>query len=462
MIKIALATTIKGLDKALRSIKKYQIVSSVTNMIELQNIMINTSDSFDLLIVSEKIDGTGSVSQIIQDIKKENPSLRIIYISSGNLQSEYYIEQYYELIKSGIYDIYYGNGLSLDKLINMIDNPKDKTDCQEISEAKEILKSRDEMVQIEEDPLLIADNDAKRDNVYLVTSVKPGTGKSFVSSNLACTLAKYGKTKVNGEKPRVLLVEGDLQTLSVSTLFGIKNDEFNLNKALDKINLFMSSHTLDDWYSEKGNDIKHFIDKCCIQTSQISNLYVMESHDFGFDEIYNIEPSDYYYLIDYLSSCFDLVVIDANSSLQHKTTDPLFQLSKYIYFVLTTDYNNVRLNIKSKNAIEELGVEDKTRYVLNKALSNVQQKEFAATFDYTDEEILNGKFQINYKIPLVDISMMYNSTYHHIPITLNSEFSTLLARIKFINIAKDIYPLENIDAIFKEINDLKKFVGKKK
>lgn len=48
----------------------------------------------------------------------------------------------------------------------------------------------------------------------LITSTSPKEGKSFISANLACTLALGGTRKI-------LLVEGDLRCPSLSTVFGI-------------------------------------------------------------------------------------------------------------------------------------------------------------------------------------------------------------------------------------------------
>ena len=75
--------------------------------------------------------------------------------------------------------------------------------------------------------------------------MKPGTGKSFVSSNLAVTLAKYA-TPVDNRAPKVLLLEGDLQTLSVYTLFGVKDEDFNLKAALKEVTAFIENHSANE------------------------------------------------------------------------------------------------------------------------------------------------------------------------------------------------------------------------
>lgn len=466
-MKLVIATKVQGLSNALKSRDTYDIVDVVEDSGILVNYFTNNND-VDTLLVTEKIDGRGSITDILIKIKSENPLLRIVYLSNARLDSEYYIEQLFNLVKNNIFDIYYGTSIDLTEICNLINHPRTREDCKEIIKAKEEIERNrlpqsyitDEIKQ-EVSKSYEAVQGSVCDNVYLVSSVKPGTGKSFVASNLACTLANNSKRNPDGRKPRILLLEGDLQTLSVSTIFGIKDDARNLTVALENIHNYLGRHSLDEWYSGMSGQVKNAINECCIKVEGIEGLYVLEGHDFSFNDMSRITPSDYYYLVEYLSSCFDIVIVDANSSLQHKTTDPLLQLSRRIYLVLTTDYDNITLNLRYRDALNKLGVLHKTKYILNKTIIGEDKKKFLDDFKFTDEDILSNKINIDYKIPFVDIAVIYNSTYEHNPIVLDKTFATLIARIKFLEIAKDIHPLENIDSYFKEIEDLKRFVNKK-
>jgi succinoglycan biosynthesis transport protein ExoP len=58
-------------------------------------------------------------------------------------------------------------------------------------------------------------NESKNSKVILVTSTRPGEGKSFVTSNLALTFAEHGE--------RTILIDCDLRKPNVHNLFGIAN-----------------------------------------------------------------------------------------------------------------------------------------------------------------------------------------------------------------------------------------------
>lgn len=461
-MRLLIATTVKGLATALKLKGTYDVAGVIEDSSLLINYFNNNND-VDTLLVTEKIDGRGSIIDILVRLKIENPLVRIIYLSSSGLDSEYHIDQLYQLVKNNIFDIYYGSSVDLTKLCDLLDHPRTRDDCEAIIKAKEETEERIANVKENERKTEVQplSRDSACENVYLVSSVKPGTGKSFVASNLACTLALNSKRKVNGHKPRVLLLEGDLQTLSVSTIFGIRNNDYNLTVALDKIHRYMEIHSLDEWYSDNAISVKDVIDRCCVNVKGIEGLYVLEGHDFSFKDISKVDPSDYYYLVEYLSTRFDVVIVDANSSLQHKTTDPLLQLSRRIYLVLTTDFNNIKLNLRYREALNKLGVLHKTKYVLNKAMVGEEKKKFLGDFRFTDEDILSGNIQVDHEIPLIDIAVIYNSTYKHEPIALDETFATLIARIRFLKMAKEIYPLEGIESYFKEVEELRKFAGKK-
>jgi len=447
-MKLIIASNIKNLAKEL---KEYNIVATVNNSTDLLALFNTGKAPCDVLLVSEKFNVRGSLIDVLINLHMEYPEVRIIYLANGNLNNTFNVNQFYALVDKGIYDIYYGEHIKKADIINMIEHPRTRVDCADIINAKERLSDGD----IQETAIM--NEDVAHSNVYTVTSVKPGTGKSFVSSNLAITIAKYGK-----DSPKVLLLEGDLQTLSVATLFGIKNDTYNLKTALGKLDNYLANHSIDDWYDD-ASEIKEFIDNCCLKTG-IGDLYILEGHDFGLDNVSNTASDTYYYLVDYLSTRFDYVIVDANSSFQHPTTDPLFQISNILYFVFTTDYANIRLNARYQEELERLGVISKVKYVLNKSLNGDAKNNFAATFQYDDDSIITryaSKLRIDYDVPLMDMAVILNATFRQQPIATDETFKTLSARIAFIKIARDILPLENVDKITGEVEALEKQNKKK-
>lgn len=455
MQRLIVASSIKGLAETIAK-EGYDVVQSVDTTNDLQRLFGSSEALANTLLVTEKIEQQGSLVNILLDIHEHFPEVRIIFLATGTLENRYTVNQLHMLCSHGIYDLFYEGRITREKIHHLLDNPKESSDCIAIEEKFKEFKD------IAPTPIATVIKESIKDetiknNIVAVTSVKPGTGKSFVSSNLAVTLAKYGK-KDDGSKPKVLLLEGDLQTLSVYTLFGIKDEKYNLRAALRMIDTYMEYHSVDEWFNG-AEDIKEFIRHCCLRTS-IDNLYILEGHDFDVNETSSCDGASYYYLTMYLATLYDQIVIDSNSSLQHATTDPILQLSKTLYFVFTTDFNNLKLNVRYQDELANLGVKDKVKYVLNKALFGEQKLNY--TFEYDDKEIVGNKLRIDYEIPLVDMAVILNSTYKHEMLAMDNTPKTLFVREKFIRLANDVMPLGDIDEFVNEIEILKKKLKFKK
>lgn len=450
-MKIIVASNIENFANAIEN-KGYNVVEKVRSTNELQKLFASTESVGDVLLVTEKIEINGSLVAVLLDIHRHFPKVRIIFLATGDLSNRFTVNQLNTLAENGIYDLFYEGSVTIDKVSELIQRPKLMVDCNEIFEAyKKMMQdtslsaSTIEKARIEESTI--------KENVIAVTSAKPGTGKSFISSNLAVTLAKYGKLE-NGQKPKILLLEGDIQTLNVTRTFNIRDEEYNLKTALRKIDDFMEKHdyNVDEWF-EHAEDEKSFIRRCCLRTS-IDNLFVLEGHDFDLDDNLNCDGSSFYYLAEYLSSQFDEVVIDSNSSLQHPTTDPIIQLSKNLYFVFTTDFDNIKLNIRFQEEISKLGIEEKVKYILNRALVGEQKKDF--DFKFSDEEIIGEKIKSYFKVPNIDTAIMNNIAYRGYPITMDDRELAVAVKVSFLQIANDIMPLYYPEDLDRQIKEMKK------
>lgn len=220
-MKIIVASSIPNFAEAISDMG-YTVVSSVTSTNELQRLFGSTEAVGDVLIATERIEIDTPLIYVLKDIHEHFPGVRIIYLTNGDLENKFTVNQLYTLADMGIYDLFYSGKITSSMIKELIENPRLKIDCAPIYEAYKKMDNSATAIMVTEDGRSISE-ETIRDNVFAVTSVKPGTGKSFVSSNLAVTIARYGK-KEDGQKPKVLLLEGDLQTLSVTTLFGIKDD----------------------------------------------------------------------------------------------------------------------------------------------------------------------------------------------------------------------------------------------
>ena len=459
-MKLIVATDIKNLVEVMKK-KGFNIVCDTNSFSELQRIFSSSEAIGDTLLITENIKADTSIINGLIKIHSDFPDLRIIFLASETLTDPYTVNRLYTLASHGIYDLYFNKTVDVNIINDLLNNPKTKADCGPIFIAyqKNVIPEPEAKKVLEPESTIVLDR-TKIDNVVAVTSVKPGTGKSYVSSNLAVTLAKYGKIINEDREPKILLLEGDLQTLSVSTLFGIKDSEFNLKEVLIKIQKFMdeNNHSEKRWY-EGASDIKQFARRCCLRTN-IDNLFILEGHDFDITDLCMVSGEAFFYLIRYLATQFDQIVIDSNSSLQHPTTDPILQCSKTLYFVYTTDFNNIKLNIRYAEELANMGVSNKIKHVLNKVLVGEQKDSY--TFKYSDDEIIGGKIKTDFEIPLVDMAVILNSTYKHVQLCLDNTFKTIPTRIAFLQLANSVMPLRAPVDLEVQIEDLKKQYKKKK
>lgn len=458
-MKMIVASKLDQLTEKLRK-EGINVVCSTDSFSELQRIFGSSEAVGDTLLISEKINQEGSIIKGIVEIHDNFPEVRIIFLASGTLDDPFTVNRLHVLASHGIYDLYYGGTVSIEGIVNLIRNPKTKAECQDIFITYAKNKVPDAVAKGEDQtPTSIILDRTIKNNVVAITSVKPGTGKSIIASNLAVTLAKYGKIQGENRAPKILLLEGDLQTLSVSTFFGVRDDEYNLKNALLQIQEYLERNNYDfKRWSEGASDVKDFLKLCCRRTS-VENLFVLEGHDFNITEVCEVNPASFFYLVNYLATQFDEIIIDCNSSLQHPTTDPILQISKNLYFVYTTEFNNLKLNLRYMEDLKSLGVADKVKYVLNKALVGEQKDSYS--FEYTDKDLVQGRINIDYEIPLVDMAVIFNSIYKHTQLASDNTFKTLPVRIAFLELANSVMPLKAPEDMEQQIQELEKQFKKK-
>lgn len=320
-----------------------------------------------------------------------------------------------------------------------------------------------DLAQLLEQRILVEDGHEKTEelsltipnNIFVVNSAKAGSGKSFVSTNLAAILAENGRRK-DGERPTVLLVEGDLQTLSVGTLLGVNDTQHNLKEALIRIRQIVDGDGNVIGTKEQQESVQRFIEDCCLMvTEDIPNWATVVSSTFSLTEREEVSPYHYFYLINVLANLFDIVIVDSNSALEHKTTGPVLQAAREIMMVVTSDYDGVRIANKARDELATIGVDDKVVYVLNKKVTKAQQARSSEKSTFKVEEYFDMK-KIAAQIPYIDQIVQYNCIYDHRPLVLTKNKSTLIARIQFTMLAGRIWPMDNTKSLSREVETLKK------
>jgi MinD-like ATPase involved in chromosome partitioning or flagellar assembly len=386
----------------------------------------------DILLVTDAVaSNTGiTTQQMLLRIHEEFPDIRIVFFP-GDIEDKKNVQKLAvlgALVTSSIYNIFPGGTMSSLKILEALNVEKTLDDVRQYREYYQ-----------NENPV-----DAFKGyrNVIVCTSVKPGTGKSTLAVNLAVAIAKYGQMKRNGRPPRVAIVEGDLTSLSVGTLLRVENPQYNLKEALHQISKVIDDTGCLSGTDEQLEEVKSYVRRCFVKYGPVPNLYAMVSSNISLTDLNEINPYQYYYLIQCIVGAFDVVVVDANSSLEHQSTGPLFDLASRCYFVVNMDYNDIQNNIRYRDELVGLGISKKIRYIMNKYVSPENQSEYLEDLGYDMSILENPNIHIDKMIPMIDSTVMLNRGFKGKPIVLDNSEDLIDAKQAFLDIANENWKID--------------------
>ena len=447
-----MATGIKELDESVSQIDNCEVIGITESRPDLY-IDIGKYKP-QIVLVSDLLKGDESLTGMLQVLKREFHYTRFIYLAGQlNPRDQERIDELGKLVLNGIYDICITKGLNLELLENLIKNPKTESAVSYL--AKNILNNTEVVGNIDMpiSGLVQAKNIGQGtiDNVYVFTSVKPGTGKSFLSVNTACAIAKYGIENGKGERPKVALIEADLQTLSIGTILNIKEDKKkNMRVAMEAISAIFDKGNL------VGDDnsiflVNKLIKDCMVPYEGLDNLFVLAGSTLTPEEIdsLKITPEYYIYLLELLKKEYDVVIIDTNSSMFHITTYPLLQKAAKCFYILNLDINNVRNNLRYLGVLNKLNLTSKINWILNENIENNKSFKDQGTdmeeLYFTSDE-LEKKYRMNViaKIPAISKTVFLNRIYSGTPLVLDDDSIsyTLTAKKALLDLANIVWIIE--------------------
>lgn len=464
MNKILLATGHESIDNATRKLQDYEFVGSI----EYKKDLLEACSYYkpDIVLVSDFLTGKESLLEEMVMVRQNHPQIRIVYVTKTlDMKNKERVNQLGMLVLSGIYDILTESKLSIQLIKNLLDNPRKKENVDYLLRNIRSTQADDvDEIQIEtpdEEEVYDVEKYGYK-NVYLVSSIKPGTGKSFASTNLATTIAKYGKKK-DGKAPKVGLIEADLQNLSVGTLLQIEDDKHNLKTVMEKIATIMTSdgRLIED--ASKIEEVNRYIKSCFKSYYHCKNLEALVGSQLTMEEIEDIKPYHYIYLIEAIVDEYDVIIIDTNSSLAHVTTYPLLRLSNTAYYIINLDFNNVRNNARYKETLRDLEVLDRVKYILNEDIEDngLPNDNEGEKLIFTSEHLSQSGFDVDVKIPLLPKNIFLNRLYEGTPVVLDNKPNTLKARLEFAKMANQIWEMENLPFLEQEYNSIDKKKEKK-
>ena len=453
---ILVASGQRVIDETIKKFDGYDVVSSV----EYKNEIYEACEYFhpNILLVGEGLAGHESLMGILLQTVKDFPNMRIIYLVGYiDLRDEAKVNYLGILVMAGIYDIIHEKKITVQMLRNILDNPKTPEQMSYLTKRVKDVTTKGSKENVIEFEIPEENKEEEEDiykNLYVVSSIKPGTGKSFLSTNIATAIATYGIKTKDGRKPRVALIEADLQNLSVGTLLQIEDEKKNLKTVMDKIGTVISQDGTFVGTLQQTEDVNKFIKDCFSPYYRAKNLEALVGSHLTFNQMEDIKPFYYIYLIDSIVNDYDVIIIDSNSSLTHITTYPLLHMAKNCYYVLNLDFNNVRNNARYKETLDEIGISHKVKYVLNEdiinkdesgQMSGAELEELIFTADHLDD----SAFKLEARIPMLPKTVFLNRLYEGTPVVLDDKKYTLKARYEIMKVANQIWPIEN----FKEIEE---------
>lgn len=464
---VLVATGLAAMDRAISNFEGYEVIANVEGKEEL--IEACNYCKPDILIVSDNLPGKISLMQLcLQIIANKESNIRIVYITSYlDMRDETRVNSLGMLVMAGIYDIIHEQKITPEMIKRCLDNPKTEEFMSYLTKKikhEGVRKTTGVVFVPEENDTEELDSDIY-ENMHVVSSIKPGTGKSFLSTNLAAAVAAFGVNTKSGKRPRVAIIEADLQNLSVGTLLQIEDDKHNLKSAMDRIRTIISPDGELKGTSQEIEEVNEYVRSCFKSYYKIKNLEALVGSQLTFQEIEDIKGEYYTYLLETIVNDYDVVIIDSNSSLTHVNTFPILHMAKYCYYVLNLDFNNVRNNVRYKTILAEMGIADKIRYVLNEDIVK-DTNHLAAGEEYEDlifssEHLNDSKFKLEAKIPEIPKTVFLNRLYEGTPIVLDDKNYTLKARYEILKVANQIWPIQNFDKISADM-EKRENEGKKK
>ncbi|WP_105993036.1 polysaccharide biosynthesis tyrosine autokinase [Staphylococcus simulans] len=192
-----------------------------------------------------------------------------------------------------------------------------------------------------------ANDDVK---TLVITSEKPGVGKSLISANIAITYAQAGF--------KTLLIDGDMRKPTQHFLFNSAN--------LDGLsNLIIN---------------KSYFDKA-INKTEVENLDLLTSGPIPPNPSELIGSSEFQNQLKELKELYDFIIIDT-PPVNTVTDAQLFsEISGYAALVVNVKNNDKKAILKSKELIENTGAK-----VLGVVLNKTDQDKNSSYYAYYGEE----------------------------------------------------------------------------
>lgn len=363
---------------------------------------LEKNNKIDLIIISQLLPGNIGFKDLINKIKIINNNIEIIAIlENKNNEFKDFLKQ------KNINSIFYNNEITIDELINVIEekdkNKKEMEINKEIKLLKEIILENNKKIEqnkkekkinkilsiLKEEKIKIIKNSKinnikkfknktnKTQNKIISVVGIPGVGKSIF-------ISLFSK---NIKHKKILIIDFDIYNKSLDLIFGY-NTKVQQEKAIIKIN---------------------------------NNIDLLSKIEIFFKERY-IEKNKIKNILDSFSKKYDLIIIDNTSEYSCEHTKEILKNSDSIIFL--SDANLIELN-KTKKLLEKYI----NKWKIEKERINVVFNKI--NINSINNKILNNLFSDFNILGKINFSNKYN-------LIINNNLKILNKKInkEYINIIK--------------------------
>ncbi len=404
-MKILTALQDPKTNEILKEKTKHNIIETDIQYQEGIIEVLEKNNKIDLIIISELLPGNIGFKDLINKIKTINNDIEIIVILENK---NYKLKEF--LMQKNIKSIFYNNEITIDELINVIE---EKNKAKKEIEINNEIKLLREIIM--ENNKKIEQNKKDKKISKIINILKKQKNKIIKNKKISNLKIIKNKTNKNSKvKNKIISVVG---TPGVGKSIFISLFSKNVkNKKILIIDFDIYNKSLDLIF---GYNTKNQKEKSIIKVN--NNIELLSKIEIFFKENY-IEKNKIRNILNSFSKKYDLIIIDNTSEYSCEYTKEILKNSDSIIFL--SDANLIELN--------------KTKKLLEKYINKwkIEKEKFNVVFNKINinsinNKILNNLFSDFNILGKINFSNKYN-------LIINNNLKILNKKInkEYINIIK--------------------------
>ena len=404
-MKILTALQNPKTNEILKEKTKYNIIETDIQYQEGIIEVLEKNNKIDLIIISELLPGNIGFKDLINKIKTINNDIEIIVILENK---NYKLKEF--LMQKNIKSVFYNNEITIDELINVIEE-KNKAKIEiEINNEIKLLREI-----IMENNKKIEQNKKDKKKSKIINILKKQKNKIIKNEKISNLKIIKNKTNKNSKvKNKIISVVG---TPGVGKSIFISLFSKNVkNKKILIIDFDIYNKSLDLIF---GYNTKNQKEKSIIKVN--NNIELLSKIEIFFKEIY-IEKNKIRNILNSFSKKYDLIIIDNTSEYSCEYTKEILKNSDSIIFL--SDANLIELN--------------KTKKLLEKYINKwkIEKEKFNVVFNKININSINNKILNNLFSDFNILGKINFSNKYNLIINNNLKMLNKNINKEYINIIK--------------------------